>query len=97
MQPCLELCCYTCMSVEEGFLFFHLNVKFHMLYLGMYSPVILPAVPDCTLVNPATRDTKTGDGHDDPDTYRAVSEKVVCCALALDCIISFGGVITVSA
>ncbi len=62
-----------------------------MLDTGMYCPVILPAVPDSTLVNPsssatAQRHTLTHKrGHDNNNTYRAVSEEV-CCALALDCI-----------
>lgn len=45
---------YTCVSMSDGFLFFHLNVKFHMLDTGMYGPVILPAVTDSTPVNPST-------------------------------------------
>lgn len=84
---------YACLF-KRGFFFFHLNVKFHMLHVGMYSPVILPAVPNCTLVNHtnhiaiAQRQKKEMDRNKN-DTRRALSEKVLHCAVALDWIISF--------
>lgn len=46
----LHMC--VCVCVYGQFLFFHSNVKFLMLDTGMYSPVILPAVPSGTLVPP---------------------------------------------